>query len=106
MIQPFLQQRLPAIREFFEKHKIKKAYAFGSVCSDKFNEKSDVDFLVSFQGGLDPLDQGENWWNLLFELEDLLHRDVDLLNESSLKNPYFLQSVNEHKQLIYESGSK
>src|ERR1700722_13495950 len=106
MIQPFLQEQLPAIRESLERHKIKTAYVFGSVCSDNFNEQSDIDFLITFQGGLDPVDQGENWWELLFELEDLLHRDVDLLNEPSLRNPYFLQSVNEHKQLIYESGVK
>jgi hypothetical protein len=106
MIQSFLQQQLPAIRESLEKHKIKTAYVFGSVCSNNFNEKSDIDFLVSFQKGLDPIDQGEHWWSLLFELEDILHRDVDLLNESSLHNPYFLQSVNKNKQLIYEVGGK
>ena len=36
---------LPLIFSLFEKHKVKDAYLFGSVITDKFDEKkSDVDF--------------------------------------------------------------
>ena len=46
---------LPLIILLFEKHKVKDAYLFGSVITDKFNKKkSDVDFLVNFIDGIDP----------------------------------------------------
>jgi len=103
MIHPFLQKELPAIVNLFQRHEIKRAYAFGSVCTSHFNEKSDVDFLVSFKEGLDPADQGEHWWDLLYSLEDVLHREVDLLTESSLHNRFFIESVDKNKTLIYEA---
>ena len=93
---------LPLIISLFEKHKVKDAYLFGSVITDKFDEKkSDVDFLVNFIDGIDPLEKGELLWNLRFSLEDHLKRPIDLITESSLKNPYFIEEVNETKMKIY-----
>jgi predicted nucleotidyltransferase len=90
------------IVSLLEKHKIKDAYLFGSVLNDKFNEeKSDVDFLVNFVDGIDPLEKGELLWNLRFSLEDNLRRPVDLITETSLKNPYFIEEVNKTKVKIY-----
>lgn len=93
---------LPLIISLFEKHKIKDAYLFGSVITDKFDEeKSDVDFLVNFIDDIDPLEKGELLWSLRFSLEDNLKRPVDLITETSLKNPYFIEEVNETKIKIY-----
>jgi len=90
------------ITSLFEKHKIKDAYIFGSALSDNFDEKSDVDFLVNFDDDLDPLEKGELLWNLRFSLKDDLNRPVDLITETSLKNPYFIEELSETKQKIYE----
>ncbi|NJB81929.1 putative nucleotidyltransferase, partial [Wenyingzhuangia aestuarii] len=30
-------------------------------------------------------------------------RKIDLVTEKSLKNPYFIESINESKELIYEA---
>lgn len=93
---------LPLIISLFEKHKIKDAYLFGSVITDKFDEeKSDVDFLVNFIDDIDPLEKGELLWSLRFSLEDNLKRPVDLITETSLKNPYFIEEINETKIKIY-----
>ena len=96
-----IKSHLPLIMSLFEKHKIKDAYLFGSVLTDKFDKKSDVDFLVNFTDGLDPLEKGELLWNLRFSLEDSLDRPIDLITESSLKNPYFIEELNEKKLKIY-----
>jgi predicted nucleotidyltransferase len=101
MIHPIIQPYLPQIIELFKKHKIKSAYIFGSVLSEKFNEESDVDFLVNLQDGLDPVDAGGHLWDLQYELSDLLRREVDLHTERSLKNPYFIQELNATKLSIY-----
>jgi len=100
-INPSFQPYLPLITSLFEKHKIKDAYLFGSALSDNFDEKSDVDFLVNFDDDLDPLEKGELLWNLRFSLEDDLNRPVDLITETSLKNPYFIEELSETKQKIY-----
>jgi uncharacterized protein len=84
-----------------KKHKIVKAYVFGSVTTSNFNENSDIDFLISFQQGLDPLEKGELWWSLHDSLRELFNREIDLITENTLKNPYFIEEINNTKQLIY-----
>jgi len=88
------------IQNLCKTHKVKSLYAFGSVLTDKFNSESDVDFIVDFQQ-LDVLDYGDNYYNLKFSLENILKRNVDLLEEKALKNPYFRKTVNQNKKLIY-----
>ena len=100
-INTHIQPHLPLIMSLFEKHKIKDAYLFGSALTDKFDKKSDVDFLVNFTDGLDPVEKGELLWDLRFSLEDTLNRPIDLITETSLKNPYFIEEVNEKKMKIY-----
>ena len=101
MIHATIQPYLPQVVKLLEKHKIKNAYVFGSVISDKFNEQSDVDFLVNLQEGLDPVEAGGHLWDLIFELEFLLNRKVDLLTERSLKNPYFIEELKNKRVAIY-----
>ena len=101
MLHPIFQSQLPLVNKLLRDHKIKSAYAFGSVVSNKFNDKSDIDLLINFEEGLDPLERGELMWQLQFALEDNLHRDVDLIQEKTPKNPYFIKELNETKELIY-----
>ncbi len=101
MLHPSVQAVLPQIIILFQKHKIKNAFVFESVLTGNFKPDSDVDFLVNLHDGLDPVVAGEHLWNLEFELKDLLNRDVDLLTERSLKNPYFINEINASKLSIY-----
>ena len=88
------------ISKICEIHKVKTLYAFGSVLTTKFNIKSDIDLIVDFQP-LDILDYADNYFNLKFSLEEILKRSIDLLEDKAIKNPYFRQTVNQQKQLIY-----
>lgn len=101
MLHPTFKAQLPLLARLFKEHKIKNAYVFGSVVGDKFTDESDIDFLINFEEGLEPLEKGEIWWSLYDTLRDVFNREVDLLIESSLKNPYFIEEINEKKQLIY-----
>ncbi|MFN0048880.1 MAG: nucleotidyltransferase family protein [Cytophagales bacterium] len=103
MIHENIQPYMPKLVELLEKHKIKSAFFFGSVLTENFHEKSDLDILVNFQEGLNPLERGELWWNLHDSLRDNVHREIDLVSEKSLKNPYFIQEVNRTKVIIYGS---
>lgn len=85
----------------FQSHKIKEVFSFGSVNTPRFKVDSDIDLLISFQDGLAPLEKGELWWSLYDTLRTIFGREVDLISESSLKNPYFIQELNRTKQRIY-----
>jgi predicted nucleotidyltransferase len=88
------------IQKLCEIHKVKRLYAFGSILTDKFNANSDVDFIVHFEP-FEIAQYADNYYNLKFSLEEILKRPVDLLEEQSIKNPYFLRSIKNQRQLIY-----
>jgi predicted nucleotidyltransferase len=88
------------ITKLCKMHKVKSLYAFGSVLTEKFNTESDIDLIVEFQP-LDVLDYADNYYDLKFSLETILKREIDLLEEKAIKNPYFRKTINQNKQLIY-----
>jgi predicted nucleotidyltransferase len=65
-----------------------------------FHENSDVDLLVDFNTS-DPIEYSDNYFNLKFELENLLKRHIDLLEYKALKNPLLKERINLTKELIY-----
>ena len=79
---------------------MKHLYAFGSVLTEQFTEESDVDLIVDFEM-LTPQQYADNYFNFKFALEDSLRRSVDLLEEKAIKNPYFKQSIENRRLLIY-----
>ena len=81
-------------------------YVFGSILTGKFNKNSDIDFTVVFDKDALPLSvYGENYFHFKFALEDLLKRDVDLVEYNAIKNPYFKEELDETKQIIYGQAS-
>jgi len=96
-----ISSNINEIKQLFKAHKIEKAYVFGSVVTNDFNEKSDLDFLVKFNSELNPLEKGELWWNLHDTLRNFFNREIDIVTENSLKNPYFIKELEETKELIY-----
>jgi uncharacterized protein len=81
-------------------HKVKSLYAFGSILTDRFNSESDIDLVVDFEQ-MDVLDYGDNYYELKFSLENILKRNIDLLEQKAIKNPYFIRNLNQTKKLIY-----
>jgi predicted nucleotidyltransferase len=88
-------------------HKVKYLYAFGSSVKGNFDsKKSDIDLLVEIDTN-DPIDKGEKLLSLWDLFEDFFNRKVDLLTDSSLRNPYLRKSIDQTKVLIYDgSGQK
>jgi len=95
-----LEKYLNDIKQICSKHNVNKLYVFGSVLTDQFNKESDIDFIVDFKS-IDILQYADNYYDLKFSLEDILHRRVDLLEERAIKNPYLRQVVNNKRQLVY-----
>lgn len=96
-----VESKLNEVRELMKKHRIVKGYLFGSCVKGEFNQDSDIDVLVEVDDTIDPIELGGHLWDLEYDLEKLFGRKVDLLTTRSLRNPYFIQELNETRQLIY-----
>ncbi|MDN3587912.1 nucleotidyltransferase domain-containing protein [Pedobacter aquatilis] len=96
-MESLILNHLPEIKNLFKKHDVKDAYLFGSAAKNNLKENSDIDFLVNFSNKSDFESYGNNYFNLLYALQDLLKRNVDLLAEETLSNPYLIESINQSK---------
>ncbi len=95
-----IDQHINDITKLCTDHKVKQLYAFGSVLTSNFNNESDIDFVVDF----DPMDfavYADNYFDLKFSLQKVFNRSIDLLEEKAIKNPYFIQNLNQQRRLIY-----
>ncbi|MHB1147852.1 MAG: nucleotidyltransferase family protein [Lutibacter sp.] len=95
-----LQAFKPEIIKLCKHHKVKSLYAFGSVLTNEFNDKSDIDLIVDFVT-MEVEDYADNYFDFKFSLQDILKRPIDLLEEQAIRNPYFRKAVNQKKQLVY-----
>lgn len=95
-----LESFIPEIIKLCKTHKVKSLYAFGSVLTDRFDKKSDIDLIVDFSA-IDVEDYADNYFDLKFSLQDIFKRSIDLLEEKAIKNPYFKESVIQKRQLLY-----
>ena len=82
-------------------HKVNKLYAFGSILTSRFTDNSDVDFLVNFNSEINHNNYADNFIDFYNALKSLFGRDVDLVDETSVSNPYFKQEIDETKRIIY-----
>jgi len=95
----FIRKRDKVI-EICRKHDVKRLYIFGSILSDQFKENSDIDLLISFKK-IPILEYADNYFDLKFSLEDLFKRQVDLVEEKTISNPFLKKSIDSSKKLIY-----
>ena len=95
-----LSENIDKIRLLCLDNNVNSLFAFGSVCTDRFDDSSDIDLLISFK----PMDYGDyadTYFDIAEKFEDLFRRPVDLITDKSLSNPYFIDSVNKTKTLLY-----
>ena len=87
-------------------HKVKYLYAFGSSVTERFDvNKSDIDLLVEIDSE-DPIDRGEKLLSLWDLFEVFFMRKVDLLTDSSIRNPFLRKSIDSTKVLIYDGSGQ
>ena len=99
-MQSLIESKIEELKKICETYDVNTLYVFGSACTDKFNESSDVDILVSFKD-ISIEKYTDNYFELHYKLSELFDRKIDLLTENSLSNPYFIESVEETKELLY-----
>ena len=82
---------------------VRRLDLFGSASTGLHDpDESDLDFLVEFQpAALNAY--ADAYFGLLEALGRLFGRPVDLVVVTAIKNPYFLQSVEQTRTPIYEA---
>lgn len=94
-----LDQHKNQIASLCSEFGVKRLEFFGSVLTEEFDADSDVDCLIEF----DKSDGNyfHRYFDLKYALEKMLGRNVDLVVDSAIRNPYFRQSVDSSRRLIY-----
>lgn len=95
-----IDENIEMIRALCDKHSVSSLFVFGSILTDKFQKSSDIDFIVDFKG-IDVYNYADNYFDLKTSLENLLKRQVDLLEDKAIKNPFLRESIDSSKQRIY-----
>jgi predicted nucleotidyltransferase len=100
-VTTLIEEKKDKIRLLCQHFHVKRLDLFGSAARGDFQvDSSDLDFVVSF-AVQEPSEYRRCYFGLVRGLEALLQRPVDLVTETSIRNPYFRQSVDECRQLIY-----
>jgi uncharacterized protein len=100
-----IERRQHAIHDLCRQHRARRLELFGSATSaDAFDsDTSDLDFLVEFEP-LTPAERADSYPGLLFALEALFNRPVDLVESDAIRNPYFLRAIAPTRQVLYEAA--
>lgn len=88
MRSAFLQKYRTEILDLATRHGAGNVRVFGSLSRGEGNENSDLDLLVTLEKGRSLLDLV----GLKQDLEDLIHRPVDVVTERAL-SPYIREHV-------------
>jgi hypothetical protein len=92
------------IADYFKTQPVLKAWLFGSFARGEETPRSDVDILFVPDRSGKPFTLFTHG-GMLMDLQELLGRDVDLVEEGSLR-PYAAETANRDKILIYERKSE
>lgn len=101
---PEIKNNLSEIIDTCRKMQVQSLYLFGSgVREDDYDKQSDLDFLFRFKVDktgnlLSPYD----YFDLMFSLEKITGRKIDLVAEDRITNEYFLEKISKEKIKLYE----
>ena len=87
-MHPLIESHRAEILDLAHHHGLRDVRLFGSMARDDGNDASDVDLLVTLAPGATGLALG----GMLMDVQDLLHRRVDIVTEAGL-HPAFRQRV-------------
>ncbi len=83
-----------------QKNGVKRLELFGSRARQDFTTRSDFDFLVEFE---DPLLPGlfDRFLILRESLEAIVGGEIDLVESTSIENPFLRRQIDSDRRLIY-----
>jgi len=98
----FIEENYESLKRLCKQYRVKQFEVFGSdLTGEGFDLKnSDLNFLVEFLP-LQPGEHADAYFGLLEALQDLFNRHIDLVMPRAIKNPYFLESIDKGREVIY-----
>lgn len=104
-MERIITDNLDALIAICKRHHVKALWVFGSAAGvgidgNRFGPESDVDLLVQFEKeyvSADPF----GLFYLIDDLEAIFHRKVDVVERDAMRNPYFIEAVEQQKRLLY-----
>jgi hypothetical protein len=85
------------VKRYMANKPVKKVFLFGSFVHGSVKGNSDIDLLIELDHS-QPI--GLEFVQMKLDLEELLHREVDLVSTGGFSN-YIQPEVDKHKVLIY-----
>ncbi|MEX2215252.1 MAG: nucleotidyltransferase domain-containing protein [Phycisphaeraceae bacterium] len=97
-----IEDKMERLRALCEKYRVARLDLFGSATTDEWNPiQSDLDFLVTFNPPPAEMGGFDQYMDFLLDLQRLFLRKVDLVEESAVKNKYFIAAVNQQRVSVY-----
>jgi hypothetical protein len=98
---PVIRGHESELARLCRKFHVRRLELFGSAVGNRFSpDRSDLDLMVEF----DSLPEGsyaDTFFGFKQALEGLFGLQVDLVVHSAIRNPYFRQSIEKRKALLY-----
>ena len=100
-MNPLIEERREQLEELCRRYGVQRLEVFGSAAGDRFDlQRSELDFLVVFTPTA-AAEHGGRYFGLLEALQDLFARDIDLIELSAIRNPYFRQGIESSRTVVY-----
>ncbi|MBV9750320.1 MAG: nucleotidyltransferase domain-containing protein [Acetobacteraceae bacterium] len=100
-ISAVLATTLDALPVLCRRFHVRRLDVFGSAADGRFNPaRSDLDFLVAFED-LPGAAYADAYFGLRESLVGIFGREVDLLTESALENPYLRRQVEAQRLRLF-----
>ena len=100
-MNPLIEERREQLEELCRRYGVQRLEVFGSAAGDRFDlQRSDLDFLVVFTPTA-AAEHAGRFFGLLEALQDLFARDIDLIELSAIRNPYFRQGIESSRTVVY-----
>ncbi|MEJ2704137.1 MAG: nucleotidyltransferase domain-containing protein [Sedimentisphaerales bacterium] len=100
-MKTIIEENRDRLFELCKKYHVAALDVFGSAATGEFDEHhSDIDLLVEFDSSV-RANRFYNFFALHEELQRLLKRPVDLVEPGGLRNPYFIESVEQTRKRLY-----
>ena len=99
-MQPFIESKRDEIAELCRTHHVRRLSIFGSAVRDDFDpDRSDVDVRIEFEEHA--VRTLNDYFSLHDKLAELLGREVDLMTQREIENPYLREIIENSQVTIY-----
>ncbi len=95
-----IEKNIEKIKSLCVKHNVNKLFVFGSILTNRFKSTSDIDFIVDFKQ-VELFDYADNYFDLKESLEKVFKKNIDLLEDKAIRNPYLKKEIDSSRKLVY-----